>query len=88
MIKSGFRQLHFLNGNIGKWYSSPKSLKKLYCLKIIKWFSLSFFPRIQSLYTPSCKKTRKKKRGNGSLFLCFIYRQEVYIENEKMLKKL
>ena len=47
MIKSGFRQLHFSNGNIGN-IRHRKAAKN---------------------YIPSCKKTGKKKRGNGFLFL-------------------
>ena len=67
-----------------------KKPQKIILLKNNKMvFLYPFFPAYNNHYILQvAKKTRKKKRGNGSLFLCFIYRQAVYIENEKMLKKL
>ena len=69
MIKSGFRQLHFSNGNIG---NIRKAAKNSTLFKNNKMVFLSFFLHT-TMYNnhsiPSCKKTRKKKRGNGSLFI-------------------
>ena len=69
MIKSGFRQLHFSNGNIGNT-RHRKAAKNSTLFKNNKMVFLFPFPPHNNNHSiPSCKKTRKKKRGNGSLFL-------------------
>ena len=76
MIKSGFRQLHFL----GKWYYTvilvifvtKKRQKILPCLKIIKQFFSILFSRIQQSFYSKLKKNQKKETGKW--FFIYILR--------------
>ena len=72
MIKSGFIQLHFSNGNIGNIRHRKVSKNSTLFKNNKMVFLYPFFPAYNNHSTPSCKKTRNKKRGNGSLLLCCV----------------
>ena len=68
MIKSGFRQLHFSNGNGNTRHRKASKNSTLFKNnKMVFLFPL--FSHNNNHSIPSCKKSRKKKRGNGSSFL-------------------
>ena len=71
MIKSDFRQLHFLNGNIGNIRHRKASKNfTLLCLKIIKCFFF-FFPHTTIILFQVAKKIEKR---NGKWYFIFILR--------------
>ena len=82
MIKSGFRQLHFLNGNIVN-IRHRKAAKNSTLFKNNKMvFLYPFFPHTTIILLQVAKKLEKR---NGEMILCFYFafnRQAVHIENE------
>ena len=82
MIKSGFRQLHFSNGNIGNIHHR-KASKNYTLFKNNKMvFLYPFFPHTTIILFQVAKKLEKR---NGEMVLYFYFafnRQAVHIENE------
>ena len=82
MIKSGYRQLYFSNGNIGN--IRHRKVSKNYTLfknnKMV--FLYPFFPHTTIILFQVAKKIEKR---NGEMVLCFYVAfnlQGVHIENE------
>ena len=83
MIKSGFRQLHFSNGNNIGNIRHRKAAKNSTLFKNNKMvFLYPFFPHTTIILFQVAKKLEKRK-GEMVLYLYFAFnRQAVHIENE------
>ena len=82
MIKSGFRQLHFLNGNIGNT-RHPKAQKNSTLFKNNKMvFLYLFFPHTTIILFQVAKKLEKRNAEMALYYYFAFNRQAVYIENE------
>ena len=83
MIKSGFRQFHFSNGNIGN-IIHQKAAKNSTLFKNNKMvFLYPFFPHTTTIILFQVAKKLEKRNGEMVLYLYFAFnRQAVPIEND------
>ena len=82
MIKSGFRQLHFSNGNIGNIRHRKASKNSTLFKNNEMVFLYSFIPHTTIILFQVAKKLEKR---NGEMVLYFYFafnRKTVRIENE------
>ena len=89
MIKSGFRQLHFSNGNISI-IRHRKAAKKSTLFKNNKMvFLYPFFPHTTIILFQVVKKLEKRNGGNGSLLLfCVLSPGGSYRKRKLIIKKM